>query len=70
MKIISYADAEGDCIVIEKAQDLYPLLDWFHSRLLDLESPEEQISEVSKIMEIAEEKGLGSFEDVETIEYL
>ena len=69
MKIISYVGEEGVNIVIERPQDLYPLLDWFQTQLMDLGAANEQVNEISKFMELAEEKGLGSFDDVDAIEY-
>ena len=69
MQIISYVGAEGVNIVIERPQDLYPLLDWFQTQIMDLGATNEQVNEISKFMELAEEKGLGSFDDVDNIEY-
>lgn len=69
MQIISYVGAEGVNIVIEKPQDLYPLLDWFQTQIMDLGATNEQVNEISRFMELAEEKGFGSFDDVDAIEY-
>lgn len=64
MKIISYVGAEGQTIVIERPQDLYPLLDWFQTELMDLDADDNVIKEISNFMDMAEKKGLGSFEDI------
>ena len=69
MKIISYVGAEGLNIVIERPQDLYPLLDLFQAQIMGLGANNEQVNEISKFMELAEQKGLGSFDDVDSIEY-
>ena len=69
MKIISYYGSEGETIVIERPQDLYPLLDWFQTRIMDLGATKEQLDIISKLMDLAEEKNLGSFDDIDAIEH-
>jgi hypothetical protein len=76
MKQLNYVGAEGECIVITQPTDIYPLLDWCQSRMLekqleedDFEKWEEAINYLSELMSQAEEDGFGSHEDVENIEY-
>ncbi len=69
MKIIGYVGTEGDCIVIQRKQDLYPLLDWFQTQLMDLGAEEEAVNYISELMELAESKGLGSYDDIDKIEW-
>ena len=68
MKIIGYVGTEGDCIVIQRPQDLYPLLDWFQTQIIDLGANQEDVTAINDFMRMAEEKGLGSYDDVENIE--
>lgn len=69
MKIISYAGIDDEVIVIQRSQDLYPLLDWFQTKLMDLGCAEIDHQKLSEIMKQAEDCGLGSYTDVENIEY-
>jgi hypothetical protein len=69
MKIINYIGADGECIVIQRPQDLYPLLDWFHTQLMDLGATETDVSYVSKLIDKVEADGYGNFDDVENVEY-
>ena len=69
MKIISYFGAEGESIVIEKPQDLYPLLDWFHTQIMDLGASDDDLQKVSNLMDDAEKLGLGNFDDIDLVEY-
>lgn len=69
MKIISYVGIEGEAIVIERAQDLYPLLDWFQTQLIDRGAEQRYIEIVSRLMDQAEKHGMGNYDDIENIEY-
>ena len=79
MKQISYVGAESDCIVITQPTDIYPLLDWAQSRMIDnqekekgsvnVEKWEKAIRFLSKLMEQAEENGFGNYESIDNIEY-
>jgi len=79
MKQLNYVGAEGECIVITQPTDIYPLLDWCQSRMLEnqekskgeinFEKWEKAINYLSELMSQAEEDGFGSHEDVENIEY-
>jgi len=79
MKQISYVGAESDCIVITQPTDIYPLLDWAQSRMIDnqekekgsvnVEKWEKAIRFLSKLMEQAEENGFGNYESIDKIEY-
>ena len=76
MKQLNYVGAEGECIVITQPTDIYPLLDWCQSRMLekqleddDFEKWEYAINYLSELMSQAEVDGFGSHEDVENIEY-
>jgi len=78
MKAISYVGTEGECIVIQQPTDIYPLLDWCQSRMIDnkentkgsvnIEKWEKAIHYLSKLMEQVEKDGFGSYEDVDNIE--
>jgi hypothetical protein len=79
MKCINYLGAEGDCIVIQQPTDIYPLLDWCHSRMIENQQEEKgsvnvgkwqkAIDYLSTIMVKCEADGFGNFDDVENIEY-
>lgn len=79
MKIISYLGAESECIVIQKPTDIYPLLDWCQSKMIDNEEEcgdsknkeewEKATHYLSKLMDQVERDGFGSQEDVDNIEY-
>jgi hypothetical protein len=69
MKIISYVGSEGDTIVIQRPQDLIPLLDWFHSQLMDRGARDEDVNYVNKLMDKVEADGYSSYEDIDNIEY-
>ena len=79
MKCIGYVGAEGDCIVIEQPTDIYPLLDWCQSRMMDnqentkgsvnVEKWQKAIDYLSKLMEQVETDGFGSFKDVDAVSY-
>ena len=79
MKQISYVGAESDCIVITQPTDIYPLLDWAQSRMIDnqekekgsvnVEKWEKAIRFLSKLMEQAEENGFGNYESIDNIEH-
>lgn len=76
MKIANYIGIEDSVITIESEKDLYPLLDHIQSRMMDLydETGDEKISEcatfISTLMELSEEEGYGSFEDIDNIEWI
>ena len=69
MKIISYVGVEGECIVIERPQDIFPLLDWAHTQLMGIGASEEYLNAVSRLMDIAEQSGLGSGDDIDRVVY-
>ena len=79
MKVIDYLGAEGSCIVIEQPTDIFPLLDWAHSRMIEkqekakgsvnVEKWKNAIDFLAKQMEEAEAEGFGSMDNVEEIEY-
>lgn len=79
MKCIGYSGIEGYAIVIEQPTDIYPLLDWCQSRMIEnqenargsinIEKWQKAIDYLSKIMEQVEEDGFGNYEDVEKIKY-
>ena len=77
MKLIGYSGIEGVAIVIQRPSDLYPLLDWFQSEMMDIvnsEAPNSGEAEVcanfcTELMERAEEAGFGTFDEIEKVEY-
>lgn len=69
MKIENYSGIDSDSIEIQRPQDLFPLLDWFHTKIMDLGASEEQLMAVSKMMDMAEQNGLGTWDDIDSIEY-
>jgi hypothetical protein len=76
MKIISYSGTEGDSIVIQRPSDLYVLIDWFHSEMMDRvnksEDPNGDFEKCaiycSRMMDQIERDGFGSLDDVDQIE--
>lgn len=78
MKQINYFGAEGECIVITQPTDIYPLLDWCQSRMIEKQEDangsrnvdkwQKAIDYLSKLMEQVEEDGFGSMDDVDNIE--
>lgn len=78
MKQVSYIGAESDTIVINRTTDLYPLIDWAQSRMIDCQENakgsdkdkwQRSIDYCSKLMQQIEKDDMGSFDDVENIEY-
>lgn len=79
MKAIGYFGAEGDCIVIERPTDIYPLLDWCQSRMVEnqenakgsvnIEKWQKAIDYLSELMERVENDGFGNQDDVDRIVY-
>lgn len=80
MKVKHYVGAEGDCIVINSPRDLYPLLDWLQSEMLELaeneyvNTDEQKVYEgvadyISDLMDKVEGDNYGNFADIEKIEY-
>jgi hypothetical protein len=79
MKILNYLGAEGDCIIIQQPTDIYPLLDWCQSQMMDeqekakssinIDKWEKGIKYLSKLMEQVEKEGMGGQEDIDNIEY-
>jgi len=79
MKIENFIGHEGDTITITKSTDIYPLLDWAHSKLIELEENEKRAANkdkyreayqfIGKLMDLAECEGFGNYDDVDEIEY-
>lgn len=79
MKIINYLGAESDTIVIEQSTDIYPLLDWCQSRMIEnaekakgsvnVEKWDNAANFIEKLMKLTEEAGFGSQKDVDKIKY-
>lgn len=79
MKSISYIGIEGETIVINQPTDIYPLLDWCQSRMIEnqekakgianLDKWQKAINYLSELMDDAESKGFGNFNDIDSIEY-
>jgi hypothetical protein len=77
MKIISYIGAESETIVIEQPTDIYPLLDWCQSKMIELqenakgsvnvEKWEKASNYLSKLMEQVEKDGFGNQDDIDNI---
>lgn len=71
--------AEGDCIIIKQPTDIYVLLDWCQSRMIEnqesekgsvnVEKWDKAINYLSKLMEKVEEDGFGSQEDIDNIDW-
>jgi hypothetical protein len=70
MKIIGYAGIDEAAIVIQRKQDLYPLLDWFQTQLMDLGAEDSAIQYLSSLMEKVEADGYGSYDDIDAIEWI
>jgi len=64
-----YLGTEAPTIVIEKKEDLYPLLDHFHTELMELGYDEETTKYISELMDKVEKDGFGSYDDVENVEH-
>lgn len=79
MKITTYLGAEGDSIVIKQPTDIYPLLDWCHSQMIEnqekckgtinIEKWQKAIDYLSELMDKVESDGFGCSDDVDSIEY-
>lgn len=69
MKIRSYVGIDEDVITIEKKEDLYPLLDWFQTKIINLGGSDDDLQDIQKVIELAEELNLGSIDDIDNIEY-
>ena len=79
MKCIGYVGAESDCIVIEQPTDIYPLLDWCQSIMIDnqekakgpvnVEKWQKAIDYLSKLMDQVEADGFVSLDDVDNVSY-
>ena len=79
MKIIGYVGAEADCIIIQQPTDIYPLLDWCQSRMMEnqentkgsvnIEKWQKAINYISKLMELVEKDGFGNQDDIDNIKY-
>jgi len=79
MKQIGYVGAEGECIVITQPTDIYAILDWTQSRMIDnqetevgsknIEKWQKAIDYISDLMDKVEADGFGSYEDIDNIEY-
>ena len=79
MIIKNYVGAEGECIVIQKPTDLYPILHWTQSRMIDLTEDENNVSSIEELescilfigslLAKTEIAGFGNYGDVENIEY-
>jgi len=79
MKAISYFGIEGEAIVIEQPTDIFPLLDWCQSRMIEkqeeakgsknVEKWEKAIDYLSELMDKVEAKGFGNMDDVEKVKY-
>jgi hypothetical protein len=79
MKIEHFYGIDGDTITITQPTDIYVLLDWCQSRMI--EEGQEATGSVNKakwakasdfldgLMTQAEEAGFGSHEDIDNIEY-
>ena len=77
MKQINYLGAEGECIVITQPTDIYPLLDWCQSRMIEnqekakgsinVDKWQKAIDYLSKLMEQVEQDGFGDMDDVDNI---
>jgi hypothetical protein len=75
MKNIGYSGIEGDALVIEQPTDIYPLLDWCQSRMIEnqekakgtknIEKWEKSINYLNELMDDAESKGFGNMDDVD-----
>jgi hypothetical protein len=81
MRIINYVGAEGHTIIIEKPTDLFPLLDWIQSEMMEFLDDEDKehtdefkefercANFISKLMDQAESDGFGSYDDIENVKY-
>lgn len=79
MKQIDYIGAEGTCIEIEQPTDIYPLLDWCQSRMMDnqeavkgtvnKEKWQNAIDYLDKLMQQVEKDGFGNASDIDKINY-
>lgn len=79
MKVIGYSGTEGYCIVIQQPTDIYALLDWCQSEMIEkqevakgtvnIEKWQKAIDYLSKLMEQSEKDGFGNQDDVDDIKY-
>jgi hypothetical protein len=69
MIITSYVGIDEQVITIQRKEDLYPLLDWFQTKIMDLGATDAELKSVQEIIDIAEKKGFGNYDDVDNVEY-
>lgn len=79
MRIILYVGAEGECIIIERPTDIFALLDWCQTKMIDLnenavdEAEKKEFDDaanyLSKLMDKVEQDGFGSIDDVDNTKY-
>lgn len=79
MKNIIYLGIEEDCLVIEQPTDIYPLLDWCQSRMIEkqeeskgtknVEKWEKAINYLSELMRDVESKGFGNTDNVDNVKW-
>ncbi len=76
MRAISYVGCKGECIVIEKPEDLYPMLDWIQSRMMDFVNDNHEDKErfekcsifLTQLMNETESAGFGDYNEVDKIQ--
>ena len=74
MKLVGFLGIEDHVIVMEKETDLYPVLDYIQSKMVDLDEAGNKKAGkcaqfISELMRLTEEAGFGSDEDIENIEH-
>ncbi len=74
MKINNYFGIDDDVLIIEQPTDVYPVLDWLQSRMIENEESvkgsknKDKFAKasnfLSELMDLAEQRGFGSHEDI------
>ncbi len=79
MKLINYVGSESECIVIQQPTDIYPLLDWCHSKMMDkqdecigsinIDKWQKAIDYLAELMDKVSLDGFGNPDDIDNIQY-
>jgi hypothetical protein len=70
MRVLTYSGTDGDCIQVDRPQDLYPLIDWFFMQMQRLKVNKNTLQDIQSVMDFAEGKNLGNEDEVEKVSYI
>jgi hypothetical protein len=74
MRLETYVGIDQPVITIERAEDLYPALDYIQTKMIELaENGDKKADQcanfIQKLMKQSEEAGFGSWDDIDNIQY-